>query len=105
MLKIPSADRFGGKSSIVALGQAKPNPNVPMRVRGLPARTEKVTYALKYTHENDCSDDCTPGTERALSLRLQTQIQALLSVEGRRRRKLRARQGCVPDPRSVDGVC
>ena len=65
----------------------------------------KVKHALKYTHDNDCSDDCTPGTERALSLRFQTQIQALLSVEGRRRRERRARPGCVPESRSVNGVC
>ena len=71
----------------------------------LPPKHRKGEHALKYTHGNDCSDDCTPGTERALSLWLHTQIQALLSVEGRRRRELRARQGCVPGPRSVNGAC
>ena len=74
-------------------------------VRRCHRSTERANQALKYTHDNDCSDDCSPGTKRALSLRLHPQIQALLSVEGRRRRERRARPGCVPEPRSVNGDC
>ncbi len=58
-----------------------------------------------HSKQNDCSDDCPPGTERALSLRLQTQIQALLFVERRGRGELGARPGCVRGPCSVNGVC
>ena len=37
-----------------------------------------------YTRFNDCSDQCTAGAQRTLSLRLGPQIQTLLSREGRR---------------------
>jgi hypothetical protein len=48
---------------------------------------------------NDCSDQCTPGPQPDLSLRLGSQIQTLLSREGRRTSggrtgKSRSRSGC-----------
>jgi hypothetical protein len=54
---------------------------------------------VRYTLFNDCSDQCSPGAQPDLSLRLGSQIQTLLSREGRRTSggrtgKSRSRSGC-----------
>src|SRR2546422_5595293 len=54
---------------------------------------------VSYTVFNECSDQCTTGTQPALSLRLGPKIQTLLSREGQRTGgcrsdQSRSRSGC-----------
>lgn len=59
---------------------------------------------LKIVHSfNDSFDPCTTGTQRALSLRLGPQVQALLSREGPRRRGRLTGHSCGGNARAIVG--